>query len=118
MPPMKHEDFNIWQYNATPQALSTIDEPWTIATYRQGYHDYNQFFTQDNKEYIRRCMNGEENGKKQQFFFIQPKNEIANQVIAHMDFNALAARNTSVPGFGKSDFVDYYIELKKNLFNL
>jgi len=29
-----------------------------------------------------------------------------------MDFNALAARNTSTPGFGKGDFVSYYIELK------
>lgn len=113
MPPIQHEDFLIWQYNATPQAFSVIDEPWTIATYRQGYHDYNQRFTQKDKEYISRCMNGEENGRKQQFFFIQPKTEMATKIIESMDFNALAERNTSVPGFGKSDFVDYYIELKK-----
>ena len=29
-----------------------------------------------------------------------------------MDFNNLAARNTSTPGFGKGDFVSYYEELK------
>jgi hypothetical protein len=29
-----------------------------------------------------------------------------------MDFNALAERNTSTPGFGKGDFVSYYTELK------
>jgi hypothetical protein len=34
-----------------------------------------------------------------------------------MDFNALAARNTSTPGFGKGDFVSYYIELKESLLN-
>jgi hypothetical protein len=29
-----------------------------------------------------------------------------------MDFNALAERNTATPGFGKGDFVSYYVELK------
>lgn len=114
MPPIKHDDFDIWQYNATLQAMSVIDEPWTIASYRQGYHDYNQLFEQKDKEYIRRCMTGEETGGKQQFFFINPKTDISKTIIALMDFNALAARNTSTPGFGKGDFVSYYIEIKNN----
>lgn len=116
MPPIKHEDFDIWQYNATPQALSVINEPWTIATYRQGYHDYNQLFTQKDKDYIERCMTGKETGGKQQFFFINPKTEISKKIISLMDFNSLAERNTSTPGFGKGDFVSYYIELK-NKYN-
>jgi hypothetical protein len=52
--------------------------------------------------------------KKQQFFFIKPLTEGARQIILHMDFNALAERNTSTPGFGKGDFVSYYKELTGN----
>lgn len=117
-PPIKHEDFDIWQYNATPEALKVIDEPWTIATYRQGYHDYNKVFYQIDKEYIRKCMTGEETGGKQQFFFINPKTEVAKKIISQMDFNSLAERNTSTPGFGKGDFVSYYIELKNKGDNI
>ena len=32
-----------------------------------------------------------------------------------MDFNALAERNITTPGFGKGDFVSYYMELEKNV---
>jgi hypothetical protein len=112
-PPIKHPDFEIWQYNATPQALGTVEENWEIATYRQGYHDYNKHFTRDNYDYVKKCMTGEENGKKQQFFFIKPLTDTAKEIIYNMDFNALAERNTSTPGFGKGDFVSYYIELKE-----
>ena len=110
-PPIKHEDFEIWQYNATPEAVKAVDEDWEIATYRQGYHDYNQIFTRKDYSYIKEKMTGT---KKQQFFFIKPLNEIARNIIKTMDFNALAARNTATPGFGKGDFVSYYIELKNN----
>lgn len=109
-PPIKHDDFNIWQYNATPEAVKTVEENWTIATYRQGYHDYNELFDHDSYEYIKEKMTGE---KKQQFFFIQPLTEEAEKIIRSMDFNALAARNTATPGFGKGDFVSYYTELKE-----
>lgn len=108
-PPISHTDFKIWQYNATPEAVKTVDEDWTIATYRQGYHDYNQLFSHDDYEYIKERMTGT---KKQQFFFIKPLTIEAEQIIRNMDFNALAARNTTTPGFGKGDFVSYYIELK------
>ena len=110
-PPIKHEDFEIWQYNATPEAVKTVDEDWEIATYRQGYHDYNQIFTRKDYSYIKEKMTGT---KKQQFFFIKPLNETARNIIKTMDFNALAARNTATPGFGKGDFVSYYMELKNN----
>lgn len=116
-PPIKHPDFDIWQYNATPQSLSTVDEDWTIATYRQGYHDYNIWFTNNEREVVRNYMTGAATGKKQQFFFIKPKTNEAMAIICYMDFNALAARNTSTPGFGKGDFVGYYIELKTKLTN-
>ena len=52
---------------------------------------------------------------KQQFFFIEPLSFESEIIINSMDFNALAERNTTTPGFGKGDFVSYYLELKKNL---
>lgn len=113
-PPISHKDFNIWQYNATPQALKTVEESWTIATYRQGYHDYNHIFSREDYDYIKDKMTGD---KKQQFFFIEPLNEKSKQIISMMDFNALAERNTATPGFGKGDFVSYYLELANTLVN-
>jgi hypothetical protein len=108
-PPISHPDFQIWQYNATPAALKTVEENWEIATYRQGYHNYNELFDHSQYSYIKEKMTGE---RKQQFFFIKPLTEEARQIILNMDFNALAERNTSTPGFGKGDFVSYYTELK------
>ena len=108
-PPTSHEDFLIWQYNATPEAIKYVDEDWKYATYRQGYHDYNKIFTKKDYSDIKAHMTAE---KKQQFFFIKPLTEEAENIILNMDFNALAERNTSTPGFGKGDFVSYYTELK------
>ena len=108
-PPITHEDFEIWQYNATPEAIKYVEEDWKYATYRQGYHDYNQIFTREDYKYIKEKMTAT---KKQQFFFIKPLNDEAEKLILTMDFNALAERNTATPGFGKGDFVSYYIELK------
>ena len=107
-PPIKHSDFEIWQYNATPEAVKTVEEDWKYATYRQGYHDYNKIFTREDYNYIKEKMTGT---KKQQFFFIKPLTEEAENIILSMDFNSLAERNTATPGFGKGDFVSYYLEL-------
>lgn len=108
-PPTSHADFHIWQYNATPEAIKYIDEDWEYATYRQGYHDFNKIFTHKDYDYLKEKMTGT---KKQQFFFIKPLTKESEQIILNMDFNALAERNTATPGFGKGDFVNYYIELK------
>lgn len=108
-PPISHPDFNIWQYNATPEAVKFIDEGWEIATYRQGRYDFNKIFTRADYDSIKEQMTGE---RKKQFFFIKPLTEEARNIILSMDFNALAARNTATPGFGKGDFVSYYTELK------
>lgn len=108
-PPISHEDFQIWQYNATAEAVRFIEEDWKYATYRQGYYDYNEKFNRDDYDLIKDKMTGT---KKQQFFFIKPLTDEAEQIINSMDFNSLAERNTSTPGFGKGDFVSYYTELK------
>ena len=108
-PPISHPDFKIWQYNATPEAVKYVEEDWEIATYRQGHYDFNKLFTREDYETIKEQMTGE---RKKQFFFIKPLTEEARQIILNMDFNALAERNTATPGFGKGDFVSYYVELK------
>lgn len=108
-PPISHPDFKIWQYNATPEAVKYVDEDWKYATYRQGYHDYNQIFTRADYNYIKEKMTST---KKQQFFFIKPLTAEAEKIVLNMNFNALADRNTATPGFGKGDFVSYYMELK------
>lgn len=108
-PPTSHADFEIWQYNATPEAVKYVEEDWKYAVYRQGYHDYNKLFTREDYEYVKEKMTG---AKKQQFFFIKPLSQEAEDIILSMDFNALAERNTATPGFGKGDFVSYYMELK------
>ena len=108
-PPISHSDFNIWQYNATPESVKYIEENWKYATYRQGYNDYNKIFTRNDYNYIKEKMTGK---KKQQFFFIEPLTKEAENIILNMDFNSLAERNTTTPGFGKGDFVSYYDELK------
>ena len=107
-PKITSDDFTIHQYNATEKSYKVVDEDWDIALYRQGYHDYNKVFTQEDKEYLKRCMSGEETGKKQQFFFIKFGSKEVKDFLLSLNFNELAARNTSTPGFGKADFVSFY----------
>ena len=112
-PKIKCDDFKIWQYNATESQFKAVNEDWEIAVYRQGYKDYKKIFTQKDKAQVISEMDGSSTGKKIQFFFIKPLNEVAKSIINKMDFEKLANRNTSTPGFGKADFVDYYNELKQ-----
>ena len=105
-PSTTHEDFKLWQYNATPEALKSVDEDWEFAVLRQGYGDYNKIYYPSQREEVREMMTGK---KKKQFFFIKPLNDKARDIVKKMDFNNLAARNTSTPGFGKGDFVSYYV---------
>lgn len=110
-PPISHPDFKIWQFNNTAQSADTINKDWEIAVYRQGYLDYNKIFTRDNYKFIQEKMTSPT--KRRQFFFIKPLTNEARKIILGMDFNLLAARNISTPGFGKGDFVSYYMELKE-----
>ena len=104
-PPTKHKDFNLWQYNATPEAMKYIDENWKYALYRQGYKDYSKIFIRKDYDKILQDMK-----QNRQFFFIEPLTEQAKQFVLTADFEGLALRNTSTPGFGKADFVSYYLE--------
>lgn len=108
-PPISHPDFLIWQHNATLESRKYVEEDWEFATWRQGYKDYGKIFTRNNLQEIRDIVNN----TNLQLFFIKPLNDEAREIILSMDFNSLAERNTTTPGFGKGDFVSYYIELKK-----
>ncbi len=111
-PSITSQDFKLWQYNATKQSLSVIDEDWDYALYRQGYYDYNSnIFTRKDYERIKYEMTREK--QKRQFFFVKPLTKEAERNFLSMDFNALAERNLVIPGFGKGDFVSYYNELFK-----
>jgi hypothetical protein len=106
-PPTSHIDFDIWQHNATEESRKYVDEPWEIATYRQGYKDYNKIFTREDYDWLKEQVYN----TNIQFFFIKPKTEEARKVIGEMDFDKLSKRNMATPGFGKGDFVAYYEEI-------
>lgn len=99
--------YNTSVYILDKQSLSVIDKPWEICLYRQGYYDYNTFFFQKDKAEIFKEMT---NKPKKQFFFIQPTDKKIFDFLLTLDYNNLAARNTVTPGFGKGDFVSFYIE--------
>lgn len=108
-PPIQHPDFLIWQHNATVESRKYVDEDWEIATWRQGYKNYNElFYKESHYDEIKDMVYN----TNLQFFFIKPLTNEARVIIQKMDFNALAERNTSTPGFGKGDFVSYYVEMK------
>lgn len=107
-PPTSHSDFELWQHNATEGSRKYVEEDWEIATWRQGYKDYNQVFTRADYQWLKEQVYN----TNLQFFFIKPLNQTARKVIEQMDFNKLAKRNMSTPGFGKGDFVSYYEEVK------
>lgn len=107
-PPISHPDLQIWQHNATLESRKYVEEDWEFATWRQGYKDYNSLFTREDYEELRDKVYN----TNLQFFFIKPLTEEARKIVLSMDFNALAERNTTTPGFGKGDFVSYYLECK------
>lgn len=114
-PSMRCDDFKIWQYNATDSQFKNVEQDWDIAVYRQGYKDYTKKFTQEDKDQVIAEMNGSSTGTKIQFFFIKPMTDDAKRIINNIDFVKLAHKNTSIPGFGKADFVEYYLRLKQEL---
>lgn len=107
------KEFNIWQHNATAASRKYVDEPWKYATWRQGYKDYNRFFTQEDYSFLKNAVET----TNQQFFYFQPLTKEAEEVFLKMDLNELSKRNMSTPGFGKGDFVQFYLETKSRMKN-
>jgi len=99
-PQTKHKDFEMWQYNNTPETFKYFDYIWDFAVVRQGYYDYTKLITCKTKL----------NPKKQWIFF-KAKNNVVLQRLKILDFVQLSKNNTVVPGFGKADVVKEYTKL-------
>lgn len=102
-------EFNIWQHNATEGSRKHLYENWKYASWRQGYKDYNSLFTQENFDEVKKIVYE----TNLQLFFFEPLTKEAEEVFLKMDLNELSKRNMSTPGFGKSDFIQFYLETKE-----
>jgi len=99
-PPTTHPDFNMYQYNNTPQALKVFHEDWDFAVPRQGYEDYSRRETK-----AERCERN-----KQWIMFKATTHQIVKR-LWNFDFANLARKNTMIYGFGKADVVMEYNRL-------
>lgn len=96
-PPIKHPDFNMWQYNNTKQALSVFDNDFDFAVPRQGYYDYERKEVDKNK-----CE------KHIQWILFKAHSKESLNKLLTLNFKTIAKKNTSTPGFGKADVVEHY----------
>ena len=102
-PITKHEDFEMWQYNCTEEALKFFDKErykWDFAVARQGFKDYSVKET-DPEKLDRRI----------QWIFFRAKNKEILERLKKIDFVKLSLKNSTIPGFGKADVVEYYTKL-------
>lgn len=96
-PPTRHRDFDMWQYNNTPQALKVFREDWEFGVPRQGFEDYTRRETDP-----RRCE------RNKQWILFKARTRAILKRLFDFDFERLAMKNTVVPGFGKADVVLEY----------
>ena len=80
-PPTRHRDFNMYQYNNTPQALKVFKEDWDFAVPRQGYEDYTRREVE-----ARRCE------KNKQWILFKPKTRQIFKRLWSFDFMKLAKK--------------------------
>lgn len=102
-PPVNHPDFKAWQYNRTKEAEKFFDKEkygWDFAVLRQGYGDYNIKYTDPDTM-----------DRKKQYIFIKAINQDVLKRLYKIDFELLSHKNTTIPGFGKADLVESYVEL-------
>ncbi len=101
-PPIKHKDFDMWQYNNTEGALKMFNNPFDFAVPSQGWQDYTR------REFD---ANACEKNKQWMLFRIKDK-QVYNRLFAEIDYTALSMKNTtSIPGFRKGDVVQEYLYL-------
>lgn len=98
--PITHPDFIMWQYNNTKQALSIFKNKFDFAVPRQGYADYTRRETKSSLCEL-----------TTQWILFRANNTKALTNLKKLDFQKLAMLNTSVPGFGKADVVQFYREV-------
>ncbi len=99
-PPIIHDDFILYQYNNTKEALKYFKESFDIAIFNQGYGTYPTF-----------RKNADDCEKNKQWMLIKAKNKTILEKIKKFDYKKLSEGNTTIPGFRKADFVGEYIRL-------
>lgn len=109
--PIAVAGLKLYQHNATPGSRKYADYDWDRAYYRQGYKDYSHVFYARDREFIRQRMAV----SSDQFFFVRIENPALAPVVDRMDLTALADRGTTVPGFGKADYVEAFLALQKQM---
>ncbi len=99
-PPIRHPDFEMWQYNNTEQALKVFDNDFDFAVPRQGYKDYTRKETDPD-----RCE------RTTQWILFKACSSVVLDRLMSMNFEALSQNNTITPGFGKADVVKEYARM-------
>lgn len=102
-PITKHPDFEMWQYNNTPEAEKYFDKQtygWDFAIPRQGYKDYTL------KE-----VDPDKMDRRTQWIFFKANNEEVYKRLLSIDYEGLSKKNISIPGFGKADVIKEYERL-------
>ena len=97
-PPTSHQDFDMWQYNNTPEMLKVFKYHFDFAVPCQGWQDY-----------TRKETNPQKCEKNKQWILFNPHTKSVRTRLYKMDFESLAMKSTtSIPGFRKGDIVQGY----------
>lgn len=98
--PIRHKDFQMWQYNNTPNALKVFQNPFDFAVPCQGWQDYTRRETDE-----KQCE------RNKQWILLKAKNSTVLARLMEIDYEHLAQEcATAVPGFRKGDLVKLYTE--------
>ena len=98
--PIRHHDFQIWQYNNTPDALKVFKNSFDFAVPCQGWQDYSRRETDE-----KQCE------RHKQWMLLKAKNSIVLTRLMEIDYERLAQEcATAVPGFRKGDLVKAYAD--------
>ena len=96
-PTINHNDFEMWQYNNTKEALKVFKNKFDFAVPRQGYNDYK-----------RRETSPDDCEKTKQWILFKARDRNTLNRLKGIDFTELSQNNTITPGFGKADVVKEY----------
>ena len=98
--PICHQDFQVWQYNNTPDALKVFQNTFDFAVPCQGWQDYSRRETDE-----KQCE------RNKQWMLLKANNPSVLRRLRQINYAYLAQEcATAVPGFRKGDLVKVYTE--------
>jgi len=98
--PIRHQDFQIWQYNNTPAALKVFENNFDFAIPCQGWQDYS-----------RKEIDEKQCERNKQWILLKANDPNILAKLKQIDYARLAREcGTAVPGFRKGDLVKAYSE--------